>query len=78
MEMYVAGQWRSTPLEDTVTNPYSGELVDTVPRAGPEDVEDALEAAVAGASVMRRLTPHERRQIMDRAADLVETAVEER
>ncbi len=77
MEMYVAGQWRSTALEDTVTNPYSGELVDTVPRAGPEDVEDALEAAVAGASVMRRLTPYERRQIMDRAADLVEAAVEE-
>src|SRR6266852_6255926 len=77
MEMYVAGQWRSTALEDTVTNPYSGELVDTVPRAGPEDVEDALEAAVAGAAVMRRLTPYERRQIMDRAADLVEGAVEE-
>jgi acyl-CoA reductase-like NAD-dependent aldehyde dehydrogenase len=77
MDMYVAGQWRSTALEDTVTNPYSGELVDTVPRAGPEDVEDALEAAVAGASVMRRLTPYERRQIMDRAADLVEAAVEE-
>jgi glyceraldehyde-3-phosphate dehydrogenase (NADP+) len=77
MEMYVAGQWRSTALEDTVTNPYSGELVDTVPRAGPEDVEDALEAAVAGASVMRRLTSYERRQIMDRAADLVEAAVEE-
>jgi glyceraldehyde-3-phosphate dehydrogenase (NADP+) len=77
MEMYVAGQWRSTALEDTVTNPYSGELVDTVPRAGPEDVEDALEAAVAGASVMRRLTPYERGQIMDRAADLVEAAVEE-
>jgi acyl-CoA reductase-like NAD-dependent aldehyde dehydrogenase len=77
MEMYVAGQWRSTALEDTVTNPYSGELVDTVPRARAEDVEDALEAAVAGASVMRRLTPYERRQIMDRAADLVEAAVEE-
>src|SRR3989442_5163053 len=77
MKMYVAGQWRSTALEDAVTNPYSGELVDTVPRAGADDLEDALEAASMGAGVMRRLSPYERQQIMDRAAELVETAVEE-
>jgi acyl-CoA reductase-like NAD-dependent aldehyde dehydrogenase len=75
--MYVAGEWRSAAVEDTVTNPYSGEPVGTVPRAGADDVEDALEAAVSGARAMRRLTPYERLGTMDRAAGLVEAAVEE-
>jgi len=77
MEMYVAGQWRSVSVEDPVTNPYSGDLVDTVPRARAQDLEDALDAAVQGSRAMRRLTAHERLQIMNRAADLVATAVEE-
>src|SRR6266508_3931943 len=77
MEMYVAGQWRSVSVEDPVTNPYSGDLVDTVPRARAQDLEDALDAAVQGSRAMRRLTAYERLQIMNRAADLVATAVEE-
>jgi len=75
--MYVAGRWRSAPLEDAVTNPYSGELVDTVPRATPRDVEDAIAAAVEGARAMRRLPAYDRAAIMGRAADLVEDAVDE-
>jgi glyceraldehyde-3-phosphate dehydrogenase (NADP+) len=77
MEMYVAGEWRTTPRQETVTNPYSGEPIDTVPCAGSEDVEDALEAAVAGAAAIRLLGPYERQQILDRAAVLLESEVEE-
>jgi glyceraldehyde-3-phosphate dehydrogenase (NADP+) len=75
--MYVAGEWRGADAEDEVTSPWSGEVLDTVPRASAADVDQALAAAVEGARAMRRLTAHERLTILNRAADLVAAAAEE-
>jgi len=55
-----------------VRAPHSGELVDTLPTAGPEDVERAVAAAVEGAREMAALAAHERAAILQRAADLIE------
>jgi glyceraldehyde-3-phosphate dehydrogenase (NADP+) len=77
MLMYVAGEWRGSERDDAVTSPFSGEVVDTVPRATERDAELALAAAVDGAAAMRRLPAHERSAILTRAADLTEAAVEE-
>ncbi len=76
MDMYVAGEWRGAAAEDEVRNPYSGDVVATVPRASGEDVERALGAAVLGARAMRLLSAYERAAILDRAADRLETEVE--
>jgi glyceraldehyde-3-phosphate dehydrogenase (NADP+) len=75
--MYLAGEWRAGSAEDEVRNPYSGELVGTVPRASPEDVDRALAAAVDGAAAMRRLSAHERQAVLERAAELTASAVDE-
>jgi acyl-CoA reductase-like NAD-dependent aldehyde dehydrogenase len=75
--MYVAGEWRGADAEDEVTSPWSGEVLDTVPRATAADADRALAAAVEGARAMRRLTAYERLTILNRAADLVANAVEE-
>ncbi len=75
--MYVAGEWRNGRAADEVRNPFSGDVVATVPRAGPDDVERALTAAVEGATAMRRLTAHERAAFVQRAADLLEAAEDE-
>ncbi|MDQ3994575.1 MAG: aldehyde dehydrogenase family protein [Actinomycetota bacterium] len=77
MQMYVAGEWRGSPLEDEVRSPYSGEVVDTVPRATDEDVEQALGAALVGAHTMRRLSAYDRAAIVNRAADLLAEAADE-
>jgi acyl-CoA reductase-like NAD-dependent aldehyde dehydrogenase len=77
MRMYVGGEWRDAEAEDEVTSPWSGEVVDTVPRASAADADRALAAAVEGARAMRRLSAHERQTILNRAADLVAGAVEE-
>lgn len=77
MQMYVAGEWRGAEAEDEVTSPWSGEVLDTVPRASAADVELALAAAVEGARAMRRLSAHERLAILNRAADLVAEEAEE-
>jgi glyceraldehyde-3-phosphate dehydrogenase (NADP+) len=75
--MYVAGEWRGAAAEDEVTSPWSGEVLDTVPRASAVDADRALAAAVAGARAMRRLTAYERLTILERAAGLVAAAAEE-
>ena len=75
--MYVAGEWRSADREDDIRSPWSGDVVDTVPRARAADARAALAAAVDGARAMRRLTAYDRQQILSRAADLMEDACEE-
>ncbi len=60
MRMYIAGQW--TEGQDTieVLNPFDGSLVDTVPHAGPKEVDQALESATRGARIMAELPAYER------------------
>jgi acyl-CoA reductase-like NAD-dependent aldehyde dehydrogenase len=77
MKMYVAGEWTVGDGESTITSPWSGEPIDTVPRASPEQVEHALEAAVAGAKAMRELAAWERTEALNRAADRLSARVEE-
>jgi len=75
MRMYIAGEWRDGGAEDEIRNPWSRELVDTVPRASEEDVEAALEAAVRGAREMRALPAYERAEALVRAAAVLEEDV---
>lgn len=77
MKMYVAGEWTAGDGESTIASPWSGEPIDTVPRATAEQVEQALEAAVEGARAMRGLTAYERAEALNRAAELLASRVEE-
>jgi acyl-CoA reductase-like NAD-dependent aldehyde dehydrogenase len=71
MRMYIAGQW--TEAQDTiqVLNPFDGSLVDTVPHAGPEEVDQALESATRGAAIMAKLPAYERYSILTKTAGLL-------
>jgi len=68
-----------------VRSPFSGELLARVARAGPEEIERALTAAVAGFEEARRLPGHRRadclravRQALEtRRAEVVATIVAE-
>src|SRR5262245_7264871 len=77
MRMYVAGNWSEGTQKIEVMNPFDASVIDTVPRARPDDVEQSLVAAVEGAKVMRRLTPYDRSVILKRAAELLEQRAEE-
>ena len=77
MKMFVAGEWTGSPEETVVTNPYSGDVVDSVPVATPDQVESALAAAVEGIRQMAALTAFERSEILARAAAIVEERGEE-
>lgn len=75
--MYVAGEWVYGDGETAVSNPWSGEIVDTVPRATTGQADRALTAAVAGAAAMAALTAHERATVLHRAAELLAQRVDE-
>jgi glyceraldehyde-3-phosphate dehydrogenase (NADP+) len=60
-----------------VTNPFDGEVIDTVPRCAGEDVDRALASAVRGAEQMAGLTAQQRYRILHRAAREIEARAEE-
>jgi glyceraldehyde-3-phosphate dehydrogenase (NADP+) len=75
--MYISGQWVDSPTMTPIVSPYSGEIVDSVPAATPEQIEQALRAAVKAADAMAKLAAYERYAILMRGAELVAQNVEE-
>ena len=71
MKMFLQGNWVDRSEKIEVRNPVDQSLVDTVPRAGADDVEAAIAGAVEGAARMRELPGYRRFQILRRAADLM-------
>jgi len=77
MKMHVAGKWIETDKVIEVSNPYTREPVDTVPSAGPSEVEAALASAERGAKVMADLPAHRRAEILKATAGLIRERSEE-
>ncbi len=62
------------PVE--VTNPYGGDVVATVPRCGPDEVDRACEAARA-AFERDDLPQHRRARVLERAAELLRDRIDD-
>lgn len=77
MKMFLAGEWTGSASRSEVKSPFTGEVVDTVPDATPDQIEQALAASVHGAAQMAALTAFERSEILNRAAALLEPRLEE-
>ena len=77
MKMFLAGEWVDRPRMQEVGNPYDASVIDSVPKAGRDDVERALAFAARGAAVMARMTAHERWRVLTRAAALMAERVDE-
>jgi acyl-CoA reductase-like NAD-dependent aldehyde dehydrogenase len=75
--MYINGEWVESHSQIPVTAPYSGDVIDTVPEATPEQVEKTITAAEKGAAIMAKLTAHDRNEILNRAADLFQQRIED-
>ena len=73
MKMLLGG--RPTDAESgrhfPVRNPATGEVIDTVPQAGPEDVREAIRIARIGRPLMAGLPAHRRSAILKQTADLI-------
>ena len=71
MKMFIANRWVDSPKKTSIVRSFNGEIVDDVPDATPEQVEEALAASVRGAAAMAKLTGYDRSQILLRAAELL-------
>jgi glyceraldehyde-3-phosphate dehydrogenase (NADP+) len=71
MRMFLCGEWQDRPERISVTNPFNGAVVDTVPKGTAGDVDKALKTLVAGAAVMKRMPAYDRSGILRRAANLM-------
>ena len=77
MKMHVGGAWVDAAETIDVLNPFDGSVVDTVPRATMDDVQQALATAQKAAKQVAAMTGYERYQILHRASELmVERAAE--
>src|ERR1017187_10469872 len=73
MKMILNGQMVDAASGEVygIRNPATGQAVDTVPRAGRDDVHAAIEIARCGKSIMAALPAHQRSDILRKAADLI-------
>jgi acyl-CoA reductase-like NAD-dependent aldehyde dehydrogenase len=75
-QLYLAGEWRAgTPY--TVACPYDGAPVGTVHRAGPAELEQAIQAAVAAFETTRRLPGHKRAATLRKVSETIAARAED-
>lgn len=76
--LHIGGRWRAGAEPALgVVNPATGETIGKVECAAASDLDDALDAAVSGFAVWRRIRSMERAGIMRRAARLLAERTEE-
>ncbi len=79
IEMLINGRWcqgsgkKSQPL----INPATEEILTDVPHASAADLEEALSSSSAGFKVWRDTSPFERQTIMEAAAQLMESRIDD-
>ncbi|WP_108838929.1 NAD-dependent succinate-semialdehyde dehydrogenase [Tateyamaria sp. Alg231-49] len=77
LKLFVAGAWRSAASDMAVINPATEEEIGRLPCASISDLDDALEAAVAGFRLWSRTSPRQRADTILRAAALIRERQEE-
>ena len=77
MKMFIAGNWVGKEKSVEIKNPFDNSIIDTVPKAGVDDLEEALAFAQRGTKIMARLSAYERWKILRKAADLMAARNEE-
>ncbi len=74
LKMLIAGEWTkgSSGKSEPVICPADGGTIGTLPHASPADLDAALQSNLSGFNVWRKMTPHNRQDIMEKAARLLD------
>jgi len=70
-KILIGGGWIDTNSYIDVINPYDGKVIDSVSKASSEDLKEAVDSAVRGSIIMRRLSRHKRYEILSKTAELM-------
>ena len=69
--MYIGGKWVDASEQIEVINPFDNSIIDTVPKATPGNISEAISSAVRGKSDMAKLSGYDRYTILSKAAQLL-------
>ncbi|MEW5937877.1 MAG: aldehyde dehydrogenase family protein [Candidatus Thermoplasmatota archaeon] len=72
MKMLIGGEWLDRKERIDVLDPYTGNVIDAVPKCSPEDVKAAISAAEEGFRTSRAMPVHRRISILMETARLVQ------
>lgn len=71
MKMFLNGEWHAGSATQEVTNPYDLSVIDTVPAATNEEIDQAITGLAAGAKKMAAVPAYRRFQMLQKAAELL-------
>ena len=79
LKMLIAGEWTngSSSKSEPVICPADGTTLGTLPHANLADLDAALQSSLDGFNVWRKMTPHSRQTILEKAACLLEDRFED-
>lgn len=77
IKMYVGGKWRAGRETRAIVDPYRKSVVATMPLSTPDDLDDALDAAVAAKSAVAAIPAYERARILRKAGEMIGERAEE-
>jgi glyceraldehyde-3-phosphate dehydrogenase (NADP+) len=75
--MLINGEWVTREEKIDVVCPYSEEVIDTVPKGTPEDVDLAIQAAVEGFKINKKLPTRKRAEILFKTSEIVKEKLED-
>ncbi|WP_308639467.1 aldehyde dehydrogenase family protein [Paenibacillus silvisoli] len=76
-KLFIGGQWLEAASYTELKSPYSGEVLAEIPAAGPQETEQAIEAAYQARGAMAKLPAHRRAAILEQLARLFAERAEE-
>lgn len=76
-KLWINGQWQDTNDKYELTAPYTGEVIATVAKATPADVEQAIEGAHEAFQSFKKTTAYERAEILYKVVDIMRGRKEE-
>jgi glyceraldehyde-3-phosphate dehydrogenase (NADP+) len=74
---FLAGEWQTGTEQYEVRSPYDQTVVGVVSRAGPAELEQAIQAAVTAFATTRSLPAHQRSSILRTISETIRTRQEE-
>jgi glyceraldehyde-3-phosphate dehydrogenase (NADP+) len=76
MRMLIGNDWVEGKEKIEVRDPYDNQLIDTIPAGTPEDVESAIQNALEGFEIARKMTVHQRANILYKTAQIINDNLE--
>ena len=79
MKMLIGGNWTDSSGNNMieVINPYTGQVLDTVPQATEPDINKAIKSALQGKKEMAGLNSYERSRLLEKLSEEIDKNKEE-